>query len=111
MAKDGRKLAFKPNEKSSTTHHAEGNSMASPTQMLVGKSIPNTLIAEDLLKILRDLISLFSPKSPTNSRQWNDRTTKGCIHFFNEMNHKSELSCLKLTLLTVKSFECPGGSC
>ena len=30
--------------------------MASPTQMVVGKGKPNPLIAEGLLKILRDLI-------------------------------------------------------
>ena len=34
-------------------------SMARLTQMVVGKGIPNPLIAEDLLKILRDLIPLF----------------------------------------------------
>jgi len=102
-------LASKPNIKSSITHHAEANSMASPTQTVVGKGISNLLTAEDLLKILRDLISLFSPKSPTNSHPWNGRTIKGCIHFSNEMNHRSEWSCLKLTLLTVKLF--PGGSC
>jgi len=50
--------------------------MASPTQTVVGKGILNPLTAEDLLKILRDLF-LFdsSPKSLTNSRSWNDRTT------------------------------------
>ena len=47
-------MASKPNIKSSTTHHAEGNSMASPTQTVVGKSISNLLTVEDLLKILRD---------------------------------------------------------
>jgi len=46
-------LASKPNKKSSTTHHAEGNSVASPTQTVVGKGTPNPLIVEDLLKILR----------------------------------------------------------
>jgi len=47
-AKDRRKkLAFKPNENSSTTHHAEGNNMASPTQTVVSKDKPNPLIAED----------------------------------------------------------------
>ena len=52
------KLAFKPNAKLSTTHHAEGNSMASPTQTIVSKGLSNSLIAEDLLKILRNLIPL-----------------------------------------------------
>ena len=36
--------------KSLITNHAEGNSMASPTQMVVGKGIPKPLIAKDLLK-------------------------------------------------------------
>jgi len=34
--------------------------------MVVSKGIPNSLIAEGLLKILRDLIPLFPPKSLTN---------------------------------------------
>ena len=99
-------MASKPNINSSTTYHAEGNSMASSTQTVVGKGIPNPLTAEDLLKILRDVIPLFPPKSYTNSRPLNGRTIKGCIHF---PNNRSELSCLKLTPLTVKLF--PGGSC
>jgi len=56
MAEDRGKFAYKPNEKSSTAHHAEGNSMASPTQIVVGKGTLNPLIVEDLLKILRDFI-------------------------------------------------------
>ena len=68
-------LAIKPNM-FSITHHAEGNSMDIPTQMVVGKDISNPLTAEDLLKILRDLIPLdSSPISLTNSRSWNGRTT------------------------------------
>jgi len=47
-------LTFKSNIKSSTTHHAERNSMASPTQMVDGKGTQNSLIAKGLLKILRD---------------------------------------------------------
>jgi len=43
-------LAFKPNEKSSTAHHAEGNHRASPIQTVAGKGIPNSLIAKELLK-------------------------------------------------------------
>jgi len=35
--------------------------------MVVVKGIPNSLIAEGLLKILSDLIPLFSPKSLANS--------------------------------------------
>jgi len=60
-------LAFKSNTKSSTAHYAEGKSMASPTQMVVDKDKPKPLIAEVLLKILRNLIPTFSPKSPANS--------------------------------------------
>jgi len=79
--------------------------MASPTQMVVGKGIPNPLIAEDLLKILKDLIPLIPPEFSINSRPWNGRITKDCIHFLNEMSHILELSCLKFTSLTVKPFE------
>ena len=35
--------------------------MASPTQTIVGKGIPNPLTAEDLIKILRDLFP-FDPQ-------------------------------------------------
>ena len=35
--------------------------MASPTQMIVSKGTPNPLIAEGLLKILRDLVSSSPP--------------------------------------------------
>jgi len=84
--------------------------MVSPTQTVVSKGISNPLIAKDLLKNLRNLISLFSSRFPTNFCSWNDRTTKGCIHFPNEMNYRSKLSCLKLTPLTVKPFEYPSGS-
>ena len=50
MAKDrGIYWLFEPNLKS-LTHHAEQNSLASSTQTVVGKGIPNPLIAEDLLK-------------------------------------------------------------
>jgi len=59
--------------------------MASPTQMVVGKDIPNLLIAEGLLKILKDLIPPFSPKSLNKSRLWNGRTTKSCNYFLSEM--------------------------
>ena len=41
--------------------------MASPTQMVVGKGTLNPLIAEVLLKILRDLVPSSPLKSPTNS--------------------------------------------
>jgi len=51
--------------KSSTTHHAEGNNMTSPTQTVVGKGILNPLTTERLLKILRDLIPPSLPKSLT----------------------------------------------
>ena len=78
--------------------------MASPTQTVVGKSIPNPLTAEDLLKILRDLILSYPQKSPTNSRPWNGMITKDCIHFLNKMNRRSELSYLKLTPRIAKTF-------
>jgi len=48
--------------------------MASPTQTVVGKGVPNPLTAEDLLRILRDLFPFDSavkdrgkcwPLSPT----------------------------------------------
>ena len=48
--------------------------MASLTQTVVGKGIPNPLIAEGLLKILRDLV--------TNSRSQNGRTTKILVSIF-----------------------------
>jgi len=50
--------------------------------MVVSKSIPNSLIAEDLLKILRDLIPPSPPKSLTNSLSWNGRTTKYLYPYF-----------------------------
>ena len=36
--------------------------MASPTQTVDGKGLPNPLIAEDLLKILRELIPFDSSR-------------------------------------------------
>ena len=62
--------------------------MASPTQMVVGKGPSNLLIAEGLLKILRDLVSFSPPKSPTNSHPQNGRATKKkyCVHLRNEIN-------------------------
>jgi len=50
--------------------------MASPTQTVVGKGPSNPLIAEGLLKILRDLVPFSPPKSPTNSHPQNGRATK-----------------------------------
>ena len=71
--------------------------MVSPTQTVVGKGIPNLLTAEDLIKILRDLIPFDSPlKLLTNSYPWNDRTTQNNIHFPNEVNHKSIMLTLNL---------------
>jgi len=72
-------MAIKPHEKSLTTNHAEGNSRASPTQMVAGKGKPNPLIAEGLLKILRDLIPQITSKSLTNSLLWNGRSIKSYI--------------------------------
>jgi len=40
--------------------------MASPTQTVVGNGIPNLLIAEGLLKILRDLFPFDSLSKITN---------------------------------------------
>ena len=59
--------------------------MPSLTQMVVGKGISNPLITEGLLKILRDLIPTFPPKSSINSLPWNGRTTKSCMRFLSEM--------------------------
>ena len=50
--------------------------MASSTQTVVSKDIPNLLIAEGLLKILRDLVPSFPQKSLTNTLLRNGRTTK-----------------------------------
>ena len=74
--------------------------MANPTQTMVSKGIPNPLIAESLLKILRDLIPVDSlPKSLTNFCPWNGKITQNNIHFPNEMNHKSNLSCYIKSLI------------
>ena len=68
--------------------------MASLTQMVVGKGILNLLTTENLLKILRDLIPFDSPPgSLVNSCPWIVKTTQNDIHFPNEMNYKSNLSC------------------
>ena len=56
--------------------------MASPTQTVIGKDVPNPLIAEGLLKILRDMIPSSPPKSLTNSRMRNGRTTKIPVSIF-----------------------------
>jgi len=50
--------------------------MASPTQTVIDKVTSNSLIAEGLLKILRDLVPSSPPKSPTNSHPQNGRATK-----------------------------------
>ena len=60
-AKIEENIGFWAQRKSSTTHHTERNIMASPTQTVVGKGKTNLLIAEDLLKILRELV----PHNPT----------------------------------------------
>ena len=49
MTKDrGKCELLSPMKKFSITHHAEGNSMASPAQIVVGKGISNPLTTEDL---------------------------------------------------------------
>ena len=50
--------------------------MANLTQTVVGKGTPNPLIAEDLLKILRDSVPSSPPKFLTNSYPQNGRTTR-----------------------------------
>ena len=103
-AKDrGKKLAFKPNKNFSITHHAEENSMAILAQTVVGKGIPNLLIAEGLLKVLRDLIPTSLPKFLTNFLPWNGRTTKSCIRFFREMITDRTYH-INIIPLTVKLF-------
>jgi len=92
-AKDKRKCWL---FKSSTTHHTEENSMASPTQTVVRKGIPNLLIAEGLLKILRDLVPPSSPKSHINFFPRNGRTTKYMCPFLRWNEHR-------LVTLTVTS--------
>jgi len=88
-----KQLAFKPNKKSLTTHHVERNSITSPTQTVVDKSIPNPLITEGLLKKnLRDLIPPSPPKSLTNSHLWNGKTIKKAIIVSQRNNHRSNLS-------------------
>jgi len=48
--------------------------MTDPTQIVVGKGKQNQLIAEGLLKILKELIPPIPIKSLTNSLLWNGRT-------------------------------------
>jgi len=48
-------------------------------QTVVGKGIPNPLITEGLLKILKDLIPLSFPKSLTNSHPSNGKTSKEVV--------------------------------
>jgi len=50
--------------------------------MVVGKGIPNPLIVEDLLKILRNLAPSSPPKPLTNSYPQNGRTTKIPVSIF-----------------------------
>jgi len=72
--------------------------MASLTQMIVGNSTPNLLIAEDLLKILRDSVPSFLPKSPINSHPQNGRATENTwVHLSNEMNWDCHVNSKPLT--------------
>jgi len=69
--------------------------MTSPTQTVVSKGMPNPLIAEGLLKILRDFDPFSPPKSLTNSLPLNGRTTKIPVSIFSQRNKH------KLVTLTV----------
>jgi len=53
--------------------------MTSLTQFVVGKDIPNSLIAEDLLKILRYMLPLSPPKSLINSHSLNSEASKEVV--------------------------------
>jgi len=59
--------------------------MTSSTQTVVRKDIPNLLITEGLLKILRDLIPPFPPKFLANSYPWNGKNTKSYNCFPSEI--------------------------
>ena len=61
MAKDREKYWLLSPIEILDNHRVEENSMTSLTQTVVGKDIPNLLIAEGLLKILRDMIPFDSP--------------------------------------------------
>jgi len=50
--------------------------------MVVGKDTPNPLIAEGLIKILRDLVPSSPPKSSTNSHPQNGRAKKKYLGSF-----------------------------
>ena len=81
-AKDrGRSWLLSLIKKSSIIHHARGNSMASPIQTVVDKGISNPLIAEGLLKTLRDLILPSLPKSLTNPIHGMVGPQKACDYF------------------------------
>jgi len=101
-------LAFTPNEKSFTTHHAEENNMASPTQIVVGKGIPNMLIAEDLLKILRELTTIIFTKILYQFPSMDGRTIN-YILFSSEMIIDLPYH-VNIILLTVKLQDIPYGS-
>ena len=79
--------------------------MTSPTQTVVSKGIANSLIAEGLLKILRDLIPLSPPKFLINSRPWNGNTSKkGCNYFSIKIitNQTCQVNIIPLAYPTVK---------
>ena len=78
--------------------------MASLTQMVVGKGIPNSLIVEGLLKILKNLIPLSPPKSLTNSCHGMVRPQQGCNYFSSEIftNQTCQVNIIPLVYPTVK---------
>ena len=70
--------------------------MTSPTQTVVGKGNSNPLIAEGLLKILRDLIPRVPPKSLADSLQQNGKSTK--LLFVMLMNTSDKMFSSKFPL-------------
>jgi len=58
--------------------------MAIPTQMVIGKSLPKSLIAEDLLKIRSELISFDSSRIlyQFSSVEWLIHKVKSHIEVF-----------------------------
>jgi len=108
MAKDREKCRLlRPIKIPSTTHHAEGNSMASLTHMVVRKGIPNPLITEELLKILMDQIPPIPTRSPYQFSSRNGRATN-CIYIPIEIITDVSLQ-VSIIPLTIKLRYIPSG--